>query len=141
MERTLTIVKPDAVKLHATGDILRRIEQSGLKILAVRMVQLDRSAAGRFYAVHKDRPFYHSLVEFMTSGPVVVAALEGSNAVVRLRTLIGSTDPKKADEGTVRRLYGSSIEHNAVHGSDSPENGRIETAFFFSELELGMTDQ
>lgn len=140
MERTLTIVKPDAVKLNATGDILRRIEQSGLKILAVKMLQLDRSAAGRFYAVHKDKPFFHSLVEFMTSGPVVVAALEGSNAVVRLRTLIGSTDPAKADEGTIRRLYGTRIEQNAVHGSDSPENGLIETSFFFSELELHMTD-
>jgi len=141
MERTLTIVKPDAVRKQVIGDILRRIEESGLKILSLRMIQLDRRTAGAFYAVHKERPFYHSLVEYMTSGPVVVAALEGVNAVNRLRTLIGATDPKKAEEGTVRRLYGDSIEHNAVHGSDSPENGLIETAFFFNAAELGLTKQ
>jgi len=140
MERTLMIIKPDGVKKRLIGEILRRVEGIGLTIRSLRMLQLDRRTAGRFYAVHRERPFYHSLIEYMTSGPVIVAALEGPNAITRYRTLIGATDPDKAEEGTVRRLYGDSIEHNVVHGSDSTENGKIETAFFFSTAELEMTD-
>lgn len=140
MERTLMIIKPDGVKKRIIGEIIRRVEGIGLTVRSVRMLQLDRSTAKRFYWVHRERPFFHSLVEYMTSGPVVVAALEGPNAVNRYRTLIGATDPDKADEGTIRRLYGDSIEVNTVHGSDSSENGLIETAFFFSTAELEMTN-
>jgi nucleoside-diphosphate kinase len=141
MERTLMIVKPDGVQKRLIGEILRRVESAGLTIKSLKMIQLDRNAAGRFYAVHRERPFYHSLVEYMTSGPVVVVALEGANGVARLRNLIGATDPDKAEEGTIRRLYAESIEHNVVHGSDSPENGSIETSFFFGTSELEMTNQ
>lgn len=140
MERTLMIIKPDGVKRRLIGEILRRVEAAGLTIKAIKMLQLDRKTAGRFYAVHRERPFFHSLVEYMTSGPVVVAALEGSNAVSRYRNLIGATDPDKAEEGSIRRLYGESVERNTVHGSDSPENGKIETAFFFGSAELEMTN-
>ena len=138
MERTLMIIKPDGVKKRLIGEILRRVEGIGLTVKSLRMLQLDRRTTRRFYAVHRERPFYHSLIEYMTSGPVVVAALEGPNAVIRYRTLIGDTNPDKAEEGTIRRLYGDSIEHNTVHGSDSTENGKIETTFFFSSAELEM---
>lgn len=134
------IIKPDGVEKRLIGEILRRVEGIGLTIKCLKMLQLDRKTAGRFYAVHRERPFYHSLIEYMTSGPVVVVALEGPNAVTRYRTLIGNTDPNKAEEGTVRRLYGESIERNTVHGSDSTENGIIETAFFFSSAELEMIE-
>jgi len=134
------IVKPDGVQKHLIGEILRRVESAGLQIKSLKMIQLDRNAAGRFYAVHKERPFFHSLVEYMTSGPVVVVALEAANAVTRLRILIGATDPDKADEGTIRRLYADSIERNVVHGSDSPENGTIETSFFFSTNEMSLSN-
>ena len=139
MEKTLCIIKPDGVKKNAVGDIVRRVQESGLKVLCLKMLQLDRKTAGRFYEVHKERPFYHSLIEYMTSGPVVVVALEGANAIQRYRDLIGNTNPEKADEGTIRKLYGESIEANTVHGSDSVENGIIETAFFFSSAELNLT--
>jgi len=138
MERTLAIIKPDGVRKRIVGDILKRTEEAGLVIKAMRITQLDRKTAGRFYAVHRERPFYQSLVEYMTSGPVVVIALEGTNAVNRWRSLIGATDPGKAEKGTIRQLYGDSIETNTVHGSDSPENGIIETSFFFSTSELEM---
>ena len=140
MERTLMIIKPDAVKKRLIGEILRRVEGAGLTIKTVKMLQLDRKTAGRFYAIHREKAFFHSLIEYMTSGPVVVTALEGPNAVTRYRNLIGATNPDKAEEGTIRRLYGESIERNAVHGSDSPENGKIETAFFFNSAELDMLD-
>lgn len=140
MERTLMIIKPDGVQKHLIGEILRRVEGAGLTIKALKMLQLDRCTARRFYEVHRERPFFHSLIEYMTSGPVVVVALEGPNAVTKYRTLIGATDPDKAEEGTVRRLYGESVERNTVHGSDSTENGQIETAFFFGTAELRMTD-
>ncbi|MFH0765600.1 MAG: nucleoside-diphosphate kinase [Calditrichota bacterium] len=140
MERTLLIIKPDGVKKRIIGEILRRVEGAGLTLKCLRMLQLDRSLAGRFYAVHRERPFYHSLIEYMTSGPVVVCALEGPNAVSRLRTLIGATNPDKAEEGTIRRLYGDNVERNTVHGSDSTENGLIETAFFFGTADLEMLD-
>jgi len=139
MERTLLIVKPDGVARNLIGEILRRVESTDLKIKALRMMQMDRATARRFYFVHREKPFYHSLVEYMVSGPVVVVALEGANAVTRFRNLIGATDPDKAEDGTIRRLYGESVERNTVHGSDSPENGMIETAFFFSAAELEMT--
>lgn len=138
MERTLAIIKPDGVRKRITGEILKRTDEAGLDIKAIRMIQLDRKTASRFYEIHRERPFFQSLIEFMTSGPVVVIALEGINAVNRWRKLIGATDPRKAEEGTIRRLYGESIETNTVHGSDSPENGRIETSFFFSTSELEM---
>jgi nucleoside-diphosphate kinase len=138
MEKTLAIIKPDGVQKNVIGDILHRVEESGLVILSIQMLQLDRKTAGRFYEVHRERPFYQSLIEYMTSGPVVVVALEGSNAVNRWRQLIGATDPGKAEKGTIRNKYGESVERNTVHGSDSPENGIIETAFFFSSSELKM---
>ena len=138
MEKTLLIVKPDGVRKHVIGDILRRVESSGLIIKALRMVQLDRATAGRFYAVHKEKPFYPNLIEYMTSGPVIPVALEGEDAVNRLRAIIGATNPADAAEGTIRKLYGESIEVNTVHGSDSVENGKIETSFFFSSSELEM---
>ncbi len=134
------IIKPDGVKKHLIGEIIRRVEGAGLTIKALRMLQLDRRTAQRFYDVHSERPFFHSLIEYMTSGPVVVVALEGPNAVTKYRTLIGATDPDKAEEGTIRRLYGESVEKNTVHGSDSTDNGQIETAFFFGSAELTMTD-
>ncbi len=138
MEKTLLIIKPDGVQKQITGDILKRVEETGLRIIAMKQMQLDRNMAGRFYAVHRERPFYQSLVDYMTSGPVVVVALDGANCVNRLRTLNGATDPDKADEGTIRRSFGESIERNVVHGSDSTENGQIETAFYFSSSELDM---
>lgn len=141
MERTLLIIKPDGVQKRLIGEILRRVEAAGLIITSLKMLQLDRKTAGRFYAIHKDKPFYHSLIEYMISGPVVVAALKGINAVARLRELIGATDPNKADEGTIRRLFGDSIERNVVHGSDSSENAIVETSFFFNTAELEMIDE
>jgi nucleoside-diphosphate kinase len=141
MEKTLLIIKPDGVKKNVIGDILNRVERSGLKVLALRMVQLDRSTAGRFYAVHRERPFYHGLLDYMTSGPVVPVALEGENAVSRLRSIIGATNPAQAEAGTIRKLYGESIEVNTVHGSDSRENGLIETSFFFGTADLKLTSQ
>ena len=139
MERTLLIIKPDGVKRGLIGEILRRVEAAGFNIDAMRMLQLDRRTAGRFYAVHRERPFYLSLVDYMISGPVMVAALNADSAVSRLRNLIGATDPRKADEGTIRSLYGETVERNTVHGSDSVENGLVETAFFFGTAELEMT--
>ena len=132
MERTLSIVKPDAVSAGHLGAILDQIEKSGLRIVAMRLLQLDRERAQAFYAVHKDRPFFAGLVEFMTSGPVVVSVLEGDDAIARYRKLMGATNPEQADPGTLRVLYGSDIERNACHGSDAPETAAQETAFFFA---------
>lgn len=134
-EHTLGIVKPDAVATGKTGEILRRYEAAGFTIRALKMVQLSKADAERFYAVHSARPFYSSLTDFMSSGPCVPVCLEGENAVPRLRELMGATDPAKADEGTIRKDLAESIERNAVHGSDSAENAQIELAFFFSGLE------
>jgi nucleoside-diphosphate kinase len=133
---TLTIIKPDAVKDGQTGAILAHIEKAGFRIKAVRMKHLSKQEAGAFYAVHKDRPFYGELVEYMTSGPVVPAVLEKANAVAEFRNTIGATDPAKADEGTIRKLYGKSLSSNAIHGSDSDENAAIEAAFFFPACEI-----
>lgn len=135
-QRTLCIIKPDAVRARQQGNILQRILDSGFTVLGTRQLQLSRTTAERFYAIHRERPFFGELVEFMISGPVVVAALEAEDAVNRYRELIGATDPKKAAPGTIRQLYGANIENNAVHGSDSEENGRIETGFFFAESEF-----
>ncbi len=131
MERTLSIIKPDAVAKNCIGKIIDRFETAGLKVAAVRMMHLSRAEAEGFYAVHKERPFFKDLVDFMISGPVLVQVLEGQNAVAKNRELMGATDPKKADAGTIRADFADSIEANAVHGSDSAENAATEIAFFF----------
>ena len=134
--RTFTIIKPDSVRKNNFGKIFSRLEGEGFRVLGVKKIGLSRRQAEAFYAVHKERPFYGSLVDYMTSGPVFVAALEGDNAVAELRKLMGATDPAKADAGTIRKEFGESIEQNAIHGSDSDDNARIEIAFFFAESEL-----
>ena len=134
--RTFTIIKPDSVRKGNFGKILSRIEAEGFRILGIKKANLSGKQAQAFYAVHRERPFFPSLVEYMTSGPVYVAALERDNAVAHLRQIMGATDPKKADAGTIRASYGESIEQNAIHGSDSDENAAIEIAFFFAESEL-----
>ena len=133
-ERTLSIIKPDAVKKNVIGKILSRFEAAGLKIIAVQMLQLTRHQAEEFYAVHKGKPFFAPLVDYMTSGGVVVSVLEGEGAVALNRKLMGATDPKKAERGTIRADFAESIDANAVHGSDSPENGAKEVRFFFPGL-------
>lgn len=133
--RTLTIIKPDAVQNGHTGNIIQRITDAGFRILAMKYTWLTSGQAGRFYEVHRERPFYKDLVQFMTSGPVVPMILEKENAVDSFRTLIGATNPANAAEGTIRKDYATSVERNAVHGSDSDENAAIESAFFFSKLE------
>lgn len=133
--QTLTIIKPDAVANELIGPILARITTAGFHIAAIKLIRLNEIQARKFYTVHKDRPFYDSLVKFMISGPVVVAILEKDNAVEDFRKLIGETDPEKAEEGTIRKLYAESVERNAVHGSDSPENAIVECDFFFSQTE------
>ncbi len=135
-ERTLAIVKPDAVQRNLIGEIIRRIEQSGLRVAAGRFLRLSTADAEGFYAVHRERPFFGSLVKFMTSGPVMVLALEGENAIKRWRDLMGATDPAKADPGTIRKDLGQSVEANATHGSDAPETARNEIAYFFRDLEV-----
>ena len=134
--RTLAIIKPDAVKNNHIGQIITKITEAGFKIKALKMTRLTKDSAGGFYEVHKERPFYGELVEFMTSGPVVPIALEKENAVAEFRKLIGATDPAKAEEGTIRKLYATSLGENAIHGSDSDENAAIEIAHFFSRKEL-----
>jgi nucleoside-diphosphate kinase len=136
LERTLSIIKPDAVKKNVIGQILARFEKAGLRIVAARMMHLSRSEAEGFYAVHRQRPFFKDLVEFMISGPVLVQVLEGDNAIARNRELMGATDPKKADKGTLRADFAESIDANAVHGSDSAENARSEVAYFFPACEV-----
>ena len=135
-QRTLSIVKPDAVAKGATGDILRRFEQAGLQIVALKKVRLTREQAQGFYAVHKERPFYGDLVKFMTSGPIVVSVLEGPGAIDRNRELMGPTDSTQAAPGTIRGDFGTDIERNAVHGSDAPETARLEIAYFFNATEI-----
>jgi nucleoside-diphosphate kinase len=134
--RTFTIIKPDAVRKGNFGKIIDRLEREGFAILGLKKVSLSQKQAEGFYAVHRERPFYRDLVKYMISGPVYVAALERSNAVAHLRKVMGATDPKKADRGTIRAEYGESIEQNAIHGSDSDENARVEIGFFFAENEL-----
>ena len=136
IERTLSIIKPDAVAKNVVGQIYARFEAAGLKIIAAKMVQLSRGEAQAFYAVHRERPFYRDLVEFMTSGPVMIQVLEGENAVVRNRDLMGATDPKKAAPGTIRADFADSIDANAVHGSDALETAAVEVAFFFPGMNI-----
>lgn len=135
-ERTLAIIKPDAVKKDAIGDIIRRYEAAGLRPIAIRMMQVSKAAAEGFYEVHRKRPFFESLTTFMASGPLVVMVLEGDSAIKRNRDLMGATDPAKADPGTIRAVYGTNVEYNAVHGSDSPETACFEIGYFFPEMEL-----
>lgn len=136
MEQTLSIIKPDAVAKNVVGKIIDRFESNGLRVAAAKRLQLSRADAEQFYAVHKERPFFKDLVDFMVSGPVVVMVLEGENAVLKNRDLMGATDPKKAAPGTIRADFADSIDANAVHGSDSLENAKIEIAFFFSGREI-----
>jgi nucleoside-diphosphate kinase len=136
MERTLSIIKPDAVAKNVIGQIYARFENAGLKIVAARMAHLSRREAEAFYAVHKERPFFKDLVEFMISGPVMIQVLEGVDAIAKNRELMGATDPKKADKGTIRADFASSIDANAVHGSDAPETAAVELAFFFPAMAI-----
>lgn len=136
IERTLSIIKPDATRRNLTGAINAKLEEAGLRIVAQKRLHLTRDQAERFYAVHRERPFFASLCAFMTSGPVVVQVLEGENAVTRNREVMGATDPAKAAPGTIRASFAESIEANSVHGSDSPENAAIEIAFFFAGIEI-----
>lgn len=136
MQRTLAIIKPDAVRQKKTGEILRRLEAEGFKIVGMKMVHLTQDQAAAFYAVHNERPFYKSLVQFMSSGPVVPIALERENAIERLRTLMGATDPAKAADGTIRKDLATNVEQNAIHGSDSEASASTELPFFFTNLEL-----
>ena len=135
-ERTLSIIKPDAVAKNVIGQIYARFEGAGLKIVASRMAQLSRADAENFYAVHSARPFFKDLVEFMISGPVVITALEGDNAILKHRDLMGATDPKKAEKGTIRADFADSIDANAVHGSDAVETAQVEISFFFPEINI-----
>jgi nucleoside-diphosphate kinase len=136
VERTLSIIKPDAVKNNVIGQILARFEKAGLRIVAARMMHLSRAEAEGFYAVHRQRPFFRDLVDFMTSGPVLVQVLEGEDAIAKNRELMGATDPKKAAKGTIRADFAESIDANAVHGSDGPDTARAEVAYFFPACEV-----
>ena len=136
IERTFGIVKPDAVAKNAIGGVIDLVEKAGLKIIALRLVRLGETQAKAFYAVHKERPFFGALVQFMTSGPCVVMAIEGENAIARYREVMGPTDSKKAPAGTIRNRYGTDIERNAVHGSDGPDTAKVELAFFFAGQDL-----
>ena len=136
VERTLSIIKPDAVKKNATGQIIARFEQAGLRVVAARMMHLSRAEAEGFYAVHRERPFFKDLVDFMISGPVLVQVLQGKDAIAKNRELMGATDPRKAARGTIRADFADSIDANAVHGSDGPETARTEIAYFFPACEV-----
>ena len=137
MQRTLSIVKPDGVRKGLIGEVVRRFEKEGIRIAAMRMVRLSRREAEGFYAVHRERPFFASLTEFMSSGPVVVMVLEGEEAISRNRVLMGATDPKNAEKGTIRADFAHSVEQNIVHGSDGPETAETEIRYFFSDIDLG----
>ena len=136
IERTLSIIKPDAVEKNVIGEIYSRFESNGLKIIAARLVRLSRADAEGFYDVHRDRPFFNELVEFMISGPAMVQVLEGEDAIKKNRELMGATDPKKAEKGTIRADYAESIQANAVHGSDAPETAAVELAYYFPEMSI-----
>ena len=136
VERTLSIIKPDAVAKNVIGQIYTRFENAGLKVVAARMIHLSRAEAEGFYAVHRERPFFKDLVDFMISGPVMVQVLEGDNAIMKNRDLMGATDPKKADKGTIRADFADSIDANAVHGSDGPDTAKVEIAYFFPSLNV-----
>jgi nucleoside-diphosphate kinase len=136
VERTLSIIKPDAVKKNAIGQIIARFERAGLRVIAARMLHLSRQQAEGFYAVHRERPFFRDLVDFMISGPVLIQVLQGENAIAKNRELMGATDPKKAEKGTIRADFADSIDANAVHGSDGPETARNEIGYFFPACEV-----
>jgi nucleoside-diphosphate kinase len=136
MERTLSIVKPDGVGKNLIGEVIRRFEGNGLRVIGLKMISLNKKAAEGFYAVHRGKPFFESLTTFMSSGPAVVMVLEGKGAISKVRELMGATDPKKANEGTLRRQYASNIEQNIVHGSDAPETAAFEIGYFFNALEI-----
>lgn len=136
MERTLVLAKPDAVRKNVVGKIISRFEDEGFKLVALKKLKLTKEQAGQFYIVHKERPFYNELCEFMSSGPIVAMVWEGKNVISRVREIMGATDPSKAEEGTLRKLYGTNVGENAVHGSDSPESASYEIPFFFSGLEI-----
>jgi len=136
LERTLSIVKPDAVAKNQIGEVIRYLESGGLRVVAMRMVRLSKEQAEGFYVVHRERPFFDSLTTFMSSGPAVVMVLEGENAIPRNREIMGATNPSEAAEGTIRKALGSDVERNTVHGSDAPETARIEIAYFFNELDI-----
>src|SRR3954470_2436128 len=136
LQRTFSIIKPDAVKKKATGDILHMIQQAGFEILGMKMLWITKKQAEGFYAVHASRPFFESLTTFMSSGPIVVLALEKENAIADLRKLMGATDPANAEEGTIRKKWATNIEHNAIHGSDAEDTARFELSFFFAGFEL-----
>jgi nucleoside-diphosphate kinase len=136
IERTLSIIKPDGVEKGLIGKIIAKFEESGLKPVAIRLTHLSQAEAEGFYAVHRERPFFNDLVKFMTSGPSVLMVLEGENAVAKNREIMGATDPKKAAEGTIRKLFATDIEKNTVHGSDSPENAKIEVSYFFPQVQV-----
>lgn len=135
-ERTLSIVKPDAVAKNNIGEVVRAFENAGLRLVAGKLINLDAQEAGRFYAVHKERPFYGALTKFMSSGPIFVMVWEGDNAIAKVREIMGATDPAKAAPNTLRKLIGTDVERNAVHGSDAPDTARWEIGFFFGQLEL-----
>jgi nucleoside-diphosphate kinase len=136
LERTLTIVKPDAVRKHAIGDIIEQFEKNGFNILCMKMLEISKHQAEQFYAVHAGKSFFNSLTDFMSSGPIVVLALEKANAIADLRNLMGATNPANAEEGTIRKKWATSIEHNAIHGSDADDTARFELSFFFAGYEL-----
>ncbi len=136
MQRTLSIVKPDGVKKNLIGEVIKRFEDNGLRVIGLKMIFMDKKEAEGFYAVHRGKPFYESLTQFMSSGPSVVMVLEGENAILKTRELMGATDPKEAKEGTLRRQYATDIERNIVHGSDRPETAAFEINYFFNALEL-----
>ena len=135
MEKTLAMIKPDAIEMNATGEIIKMIEEKNFKIKAMKMTRLTKKTAGEFYSIHKDKPFFESLVKFMISGPVIAMILEGEDVIKKYRELMGATDFKKAEQGTIRKKFGTAIEKNAVHGSDSEENAKKEIAFYFSVQE------
>jgi nucleoside-diphosphate kinase len=135
-QRTLSIVKPDGVKKGVVGEVIRRFEKEGIRVVAMKMLHLTKKRAEGFYAVHRERPFFASLTDFMSSGPIVVMVLEGDDVIARNRTIMGATDPKKADKGTIRADFAGSIEQNIVHGSDAPETATTEIRYFFSEIEI-----
>ena len=136
LQRTLTIIKPDAVKKNAVGDIIEQFEKNGFHILAIKMLEISKHQAEHFYAVHASRPFYNSLTDFMSSGPIVALALEKENAIADLRKLMGATNPANAEEGTIRKKWASTTEYNAIHGSDADDTARYELSFFFAGYEL-----
>lgn len=136
MERTLSIIKPDGVEKNVIGEVVKRFETAGIKIAAMKMIQLTKTQAQGFYAVHKERPFFDSLTDFMTSGPIVVMVLEGEDVIAHNRKLMGATNYKEAEEGTIRKDYATDIEKNVVHGSDAPETAAFEIGYFFNDLEI-----